>query len=593
MFLYFKKALNIIWPIGKFWILITVLFSIVNGLIPVLSIWITKELINSVLSLIEGESSSKSYSFTFLLLQFSLIVISSVLKNVQIYIDRKFQVKLDHVLQIKIFKKTTSVPFYYFDLPEFYNHLDRISGSQGVRFISPINSIFKILQETIVLSSIMIYLWSIHWSLVLLSLLAAIPYFIFNYKFGNQMFMFHLNQTPLAREVNYTSYLLQDRQNAKEIRLFNLGGHLIKHWSSKYLVNENLNLKLMRKRQFLNVSLDALTTLFYSSSAGIIIWLITKTQVKIGDFVAIGQAVQASQSAINNISESLASITEENLYLEDYFKFTEFNNIDNDQDYSKLNFPNPLKQGIQVKNFHFKYANNDNYILKDISFTISAGEKIAIVGENGSGKTTLVKCLMGLYPATKGTISFDNHCINDIKETDLRKYITVIFQDFMRYEFSVRDNIVFGDITNINNEDKMKEASINSGASKFIELLPKSYETYLGRFLYDGEDLSGGQWQKIALARALFKEGEIIILDEPTASLDPKAEIEVYKQFELLSKNKTAIYISHRMAAAKLADKIIVMKDGSIIEQGTHDELLKLEKEYFRMYKIQSEWFNK
>ncbi|XIH46996.1 hypothetical protein C1N65_28705 (plasmid) [Priestia aryabhattai] len=247
---------------------------------------------------------------------------------------------------------------------------------------------------------------------------------------------------------------------------------------------------------------------------------------------------------------------------------------------------------IEIKNATFYYPNSNRLVLDNINLTINAGERIAIVGENGSGKTTLIHCLMGLYELKKGSILINGIDINSLDIEALRRNFTVIFQDFMRYAFSVRENIIIGDVENKNDESRMYYAGEKSGISSFVESLEDGYDTPLGKIFEDGSDLSGGQWQKIAIARSVFRNSDVIILDEPTSALDPRSEYTVYKQFEDLTKGRIAIYISHRLAYTKDVDKIIVLKNGRVMEEGNHNDLMNLREIYYEMFSTQSQAYN-
>ncbi|MFC4768169.1 ABC transporter ATP-binding protein [Effusibacillus consociatus] len=531
--------------------------------------------------------------FWLLILQFLIIVCSSGIRLIQEYIDKHTEIKIDYNIQKIISNKTSSVPLAYFDMPEFYDHLNRIQGSVGNRFLAPIKNSFQIGQATIRLISYLAFLLTIHWSLLLLSVAAAIPLFIIQKKYGKRRFLLLYNQTPKAREGQYITSLLTNRESAKEIRLFQLGGYLLDRWSKTYFENARESLRLLRRNQMSNLGLEMFSGLLLTCSAGIIVWFTRSSTVRIGDFVVISQAVQGTQTSINQISSLVAQIYEESLYIQDFYKFIQFKvPILERSSQSEYPFPTPLQSGITFDNVAFRYTGSFTDSISEINFFIRAGEKIAIVGENGSGKTTLIKCLMGLYPVSSGRIYFDGINIEEIKEQDLRKNITVVFQDFMRYSFSVRDNIAFGNVERYGDIEEIKKVASKTGVDKFVKHFSKGYDTYLGKYLINGEDLSGGQWQKIALARLLFRGGEVIILDEPTASLDPRAEIELFKQFHTLTKDKTTIFISHRMAAAKMADRILVMKEGRLVEIGTHKELMENGQEYYRLYQLQSHWYS-
>ncbi|HEU4964486.1 MAG TPA: ABC transporter ATP-binding protein [Bacilli bacterium] len=590
---YLRKAFAYVWRCGKGWVLFSILAYLINGLLPLLTIWVSKEMINVVSAYLLQPSSDPTPVFRWLLLQFMIVLFGSALSNLQNYMNRRMEIRLDHDLHQMVSKKTTTAPLAYFDIPHFYHHINRVTAGVGTRFLSPVRSTLTVGKELITISSLLVYLFSVHWSLALLSLLAAVPIFLVQSKFGGQRFSLMMHQTPVAREANYISMLLKDRQTAKEIRLFNLGRYLIERWSGKFWQNADGQLKLSRRQQLTGVGLDGLTGLFFALAAGVIVWLTRSTRtIRIGDFIAIGQAVQSTQGSINNISTTFAKLFEESLYIRDFFQFLSYENPALEKPQGSEPFPVVLRHGISVENVSFRYPQEPRDALRNVSFTIRPGEKIAIVGENGSGKTTLVKLLMGLYPVSAGQICFDGLNLDQIAPDSLAKSITVIFQDFMRYSFSVHDNIALGDIERLDDRERVQEVGRLSSTDDFVKRLPDGYDTYLGRFLNEGTDLSGGQWQKIALARALFRDGEVIILDEPTAALDPQAEMDVFRHFDRLTAGKTAIFISHRMSAARMADRILVMKDGELVEVGSHDELVTLDGEYAEMYRLQAQWYN-
>jgi ATP-binding cassette, subfamily B, bacterial len=585
------KAFKILWGTNKYWVLFSVLFSIIMGFNPLLSLWISKELINSVADVLQNKTNDTTWILFFLLTQLVLTLFSSSLYKLKEYLDRKVETHLDHYLQKIIYKKNTSVPLTYFDIPEFYNYLKRVQGSQGNRFLSPIRSVIELSTTCISFFSFLAFLFNVHWSLIIICSISAIPIFLTHSKLGNSRYSLLYNQTPLAREALYTSNLLQDRQSAKEIRLFGLKEYLIKRWSEIFLKNRNEALRLAKKQQFITLGLDGLNSLIYIGSSFFIIKLILQKTLKIGDFIAIGQAVQQSLNSVNRGSTQLARIYEDSLYLSDFFNFIEFDNPVIQPQQGNEKFPNPVKNGITIENVNFSYFGGSRDVLKNISLHIQTGEKIAIVGENGSGKTTLIKCLLGLYPVTEGNIYIDNLDIQKIVQSDLHQNFTVIFQDFMKYSYTIRENIALGNLSLNENFRKIQEVALSTGVDEFTKHFKNGYDTYLGRYLREGEDLSGGQWQKIALARALIRDAQIVILDEPTAALDPKAEMDVFNQFDFLTQNKTAIFISHRMSATKLADRIVVMKNGEIVEVGTFTELIELNGEFTRMYKSQSQHY--
>lgn len=591
---YLLLALQVVWQRGKLWLLWTSFFTIISGVQPLLSLWLTMELINEITRLISSADGNYGKSMALLLLQFLLVISYSLATKVNHYINQKFEVSLDHHLQRQIFTKGSSLPYHLLEDPKIHNHLQRILGSSSASFLAPIHNTMGIGRSILHSLSYMGFLLSFHWSLVVVALLPTVSLFRLQVKLGAESFQVHYRQAPPARETRYISNLLTDKQSGKEIRLFGLTDVLLNRWSKQFMKSSKEVLALLKKRSILEALMEGLSALFYIFAAMIMIWLAVTSRLTIGDFVSLSQAVQGVQVAIQQVSQEVSTFFEKRLYLRDFYQFLQ---LGEEEGKSKGTVPEQPKQlisqkGIVFENVSFSYPNSHKKALKNVSFHIQPNEKVAIVGENGSGKTTIVKCLLGLYQPDHGHIYYNGQEIALINHEEMKKEFTVIFQDFMRYQFTLRDNIVFGDISDGDNWHRMEQAAKDSGVDHFARKLPDGYNTFLGKMLYDGEDLSGGQWQKIALARGLFRDGEVIILDEPTAALDPKMELEVFQNFDSLTKGKTAIYISHRMAAAKMADRIIVLKEGEIIEMGNHQELMDLGKEYFTMYQSQAKWFS-
>ncbi|MED2037899.1 ABC transporter ATP-binding protein [Bacillus wiedmannii] len=585
---YIFRTYKLIWNLQKSWLFYSMTFMILLGLLPVATIWITKELVNTVSLLITNKQNDYNLSIFLLITQFLLLLTETIIKQIQHYVDEKIHFKLNKFLTEQIAQKTIKIPYSYFDDPDFYNRTNRVKSNTGRRLLSPINSLFSIIQSLITIISLILLLISIHWSLALISTFIFIPTILIKSYLGNKSFQLTKKLTPIVREASYIENLIMEKESAKEVRLFNLYPHFIKRWQNKYNENMRYSLSFLKTKSKAEIFLDGIIAISYCGAAGIIIWLIKKSAVKIGDFVSIGQAVHSTQSSLHDISASFAQLYEDILYIYDYFNYidsfeeSELNNV------SQFSFPSKLNKGIRFENVSFSYPNSDKIILKNISFSINPGEKVVIVGHNGSGKTTLVKCLLGLYPITSGNIYFDDIPIQNINLQSLREHTTVLFQDFIHYFFTVDENIYFGDIQNKHDTNKIKDATKQAGIYDYIESLPNKSKTYLGRFLQEGEELSGGQWQKIAIARALFKNSPIMILDEPTSALDPLSEKEIFDKFQQMALGKTAIMISHKMSAAKLADKILVLDNGALVETGSHKELIENYKTYYKLYTTQA-----
>ncbi|MEK5389513.1 MULTISPECIES: ABC transporter ATP-binding protein [Heyndrickxia] len=492
--------------------------------------------------------------------------------------------------------KLISVPYYYYEIPSFYNHQYRILNNYGSRFLRPVKNLVEAVQNIISIVSYISFLYFIHWSLIFLGVVVAIPTLVIQYKYGNKKFAFHKDQSGKLREANYIIGLFGSKQSTKEIRLFKLRDKLLQRWKEIVLTNNKKYIRILNKQNRLSVGIDAFSGLLYALALVLIVYVIKIKKLSVGNFVTTIQSLKELQFSVNRISFLVALILESSLYIKDFFEFIDYE-IDNKgtiNEKIQLSLDNSrsiFSKGISVENLYYKYPLSDTYTLNNISFVIKPKEKVAIVGDNGSGKSTLIKILVGLYQPTQGKIFFSEKEIREIKDDDLRKNMTAIFQDFVKFAYSVKENIAFSDLDNITNEEKIKNVGLISGVDKLVEKLPKGYDTNLGKILPNSIDISGGEWQKIALSRALFKNSNIIILDEPTASLDPKSELSIFNQFMEIVKEKTAIFISHRMASARMADRIIVMKQGEIVEEGSHEYLMKKKGEYYNMYESQASWY--
>ncbi|WP_259418179.1 ABC transporter ATP-binding protein [Bacillus toyonensis] len=589
------QAFKLLWRTSKFTLLFLICIQLSVGFIPAAKLLITSKLINEVASIIDGSTTKYNSAIFLILIQLLISAGLFALMRLQELITIRLQFKLDYQIEKDLIQKINYISYEMYEYPDFYNHLNRVTngGSIANHLIVPVKSVISTVSGCIALTSIIIILYQVHWSLVLVSLASFLPYLYYNSRFGKQTFSLMVFQTPTKRKMSYFRSLLYDKNSVKEVRLFNLNSYFINKWENLYLKNMKESLNLTTKQEYTRIMLDVLKLGFYSLASILVLILITNRKAKIGDFVTSVQAIEQIQSHSAGIASEIANVYSNLFYIEDYFKLLnliEQEKVNNSSDIENYKIVSIEK--IEFKNASFVYPNSEKKVLSNINLTIHTGEKLAIVGENGSGKTTLIHCLMGLYELKEGEILINDINIKLLDMQAVRKKCTVIFQNFMRYAFSIKDNILVGDIEQYNSADcnrKLYSAATKSGVLDFTENLKDKFDTQLGKVFEDGVDLSGGQWQKIAIARSIFRESDLIILDEPTAALDPRSEYEIYKQFENLTNDKIAIYISHRLAYTKNVDKIVVLRDGEIIEEGTHSDLIKLNQVYYEMYNMQSD----
>lgn len=586
--LYIKRMLLIVWSIDPFLLFITLSLRISQALIPVLQTWLTLQLVNQITLLLEKGSSFILTPLNTLLIQLLLFMASAGIKACDRYVISKLKIRTQYHFDQLIAEKSSKIPLINMESSGYYDHFFRISGN-SVRVINLIDNVFSILQNIVILFSLLILMAAVHWGLALGVLLLIIPSLIVNITMGNLRYRQMLEQTPVERKTGYLLDLLSSRSTAKELRSFNLSQYFIGKWSNLFWKNGYEKLYLEKKTSLSIFVVDAIGIIVTGAVTTLLIWLGAVGKLTMGAYVAMTQTLTTVQRALEDIAFRLAAIYEDSLFSNPMFTFLELPEENHEE--KVLPFPKKILKGIQVWNLSFTYPEQNTKALQDISFHINQGEKIAIVGENGSGKTTLIKCLLGLYPVTEGEILIDDIDVRLINLSELRNNITVLYQDFVQYQFSAGENIGIGRVDKILDKEMIFQAADKGGAIDFIKDLPLGFDTQLGPYFSGGVELSLGQWQRMAISRAFFRDSQIVILDEPTAALDPLAEAAIFDQFMTLSEGKTAIFISHRLGSCRNADRIIVMKEGRIVESGNHNELIHLQGEYTRMFQAQSKWY--
>ncbi|MDU7473161.1 MAG: ABC transporter ATP-binding protein [Paenibacillus macerans] len=584
------------WYVAKLEIIFSIFLKIGQAIIPSLHLLVTKLLIDSISNVLQGD-----VAIDIVIKYLGLQAITMVLSHILIAIDRlnsiKMQNKITYATEEKIITKTSTIPILHFEKSEFYDQLLRVSSGQSQRVVEMFNGPLNILQNLLTLTTIIGLISTIHWITSISVVIFAIFPLIINIKVSKLNFKLNKEITPLTRLINYFLNLLKHRDSAKEIRVFQLQNHLIDRWRRLYVTYTRKKFSFEVYSTYLRTGTEIFTTLLIAVNLGFIIWVGIKNKLTIGDYTAITQAFVSVQGILVSLSYSVSSLYANALAIQELIQFlemsdeltTEYNNIDKSFSNEDKDF---IGNGIVVKDLQFSYDNN-RVVLDHLSFSIKPGERVAIVGDNGAGKSTLVKCLLGLYRTYDGSIYYGNKELKQLPINRVFNHVSALFQDFGKYELTVSENISFGNIKYIHDQDKILEASKKGGAYTFINQLPFGFNTQLGRSFNGGTEISGGQWHRIAISRAFIRDSEVIILDEPAASLDPFAEASLYENFANLSKGKTTILISHRLSSCVNADLILVMREGKIVEQGKHEELLAQNGYYAKMFLLQANSYQK
>ncbi|MEM7656927.1 MAG: ABC transporter ATP-binding protein, partial [Bacteroidota bacterium] len=426
--------------------------------------------------------------------------------------------------------------------------------------------------------------------LILLLVIAVIPAFISETHFNQRSYSLARSWTPQRRELDYLRYLGASDQTAKEVKVFGLQGFLRDRFAKVaheyYLANRLLAIK----RAGWGFVFHTLGTIGYYAAYVVIIIQTINGQITLGDLTFLSGSFNRLRNTLSSILSRFSTIAQNALYLADFFDFLELEpNITSPV--KPRPFPQPIQQGFVFEQVSFQYPGSEKYAMRDLSFTLHAGEKLALVGENGAGKTTLVKLLGRLYDPSEGRILLDGHDLREYDLNELRQAIGVIFQDYVRFQLSAEENIAIGQIEELPNRPMIETAAHKSLADTVVSDLPGGYEQRLGRRFEGGVELSGGQWQKIALGRAYMREAQLMILDEPTAALDARAEYEVFERFAELTQDRMAVLISHRFSTVRMADRILVLKQGQLQEIGTHEELLANDALYAELFHLQAQGY--
>lgn len=582
-------ALRLVWQSSPQWTLARVLVLSLQGVLPLLSLFLLKLIIDQIAVSLSAADKSAAFEHALFLLILSgcVMLITSLFTSLAEVVNAAQSYRVTDYIQELLFQKSAEIDLAYYENAQYYDTLQRAQQEAPFRPNQILNRIAQVLQNGISLAGILVLLLSLYWGLAGILLVAALPALWVRLKFAKVQYQWQRKRTALERRSMYLSVLLSHDQFAKEIRLFNLGNLFRKQGREVRLQMYREQLQLMIRRAIASLSAESFAKVLTVLVFVYIAYETIQGRLKIGDLVLYQQALQRGEAALQGVLSGLSGLYEDNLFLSNLYEFLNLTPQIADPAQPKA-FPNPVQSGIEIEAVSFQYADTPRQALNGVSLKIQPGETIALVGENGCGKTTLVKLLCRLYEPTEGRILIDGTDIREFAIADLRQEISVIFQDYAKYYFSAHDNIWLGNIQSVANQD-VEQAARRSGAHDVIERLPKGYDTILGKLFEHGEELSIGQWQKIALARAFLRNSQLIVLDEPTSAMDPKAEYEVFQRFRELTRDQMAVLISHRLSTVKMADRIYLMANGHITEAGTHAELIQLNGSYAQLFESQAE----
>ncbi len=579
-------GLRIVWESGPRVAIAGFALQVLSALIPIGIAAVSAAIIGEVASVVKGNHPLASYFWWLVAAEFGLALTGSVLSRTIDYCDNVLADRFIRHVSIKVMDHASKLDLESYEDPEFYDRLER-ARVQATDRVSMIQAVGRALQQfvTAVTFSVSICLFS-PWILLLL-IAGVVPAFVGESHFAFLGYSLRFRQTPARRQLDYLRVLGASKESAKELKLFGLSKHLTNRYAhiSDEIYEQNVSLS---KRRLLATSLfSILSASAYYGAYAFVIYRTVEGDLSLKALVYLAAAIAGASSNIQQIFSSFTSIADQALFLTDFLNLFRFEPKVKSKPNAVL-APRPIREGFVFDQVTFAYPGTTRPVLDNLDLRIEPGQRIALVGENGQGKTTLVKLITRLYDPTRGRILLDGVDLRDYDLDDLHREIAVIFQDFMRYEMTGRENIAMGRIEEIENFSKLSAAARKSLADAVLRRLPKRYEQMLGRRFEGGVDLSGGEWQKIALARAYLRDAQLLILDEPTAALDARSEREVFMRFSELTIGKTALLISHRFSTVRMADRILVLEGGKIVEDGCHSQLIARGERYSKMFELQA-----
>lgn len=580
---------SMIWKTSPFLTFSNIILRLLKSAIPVSQLYIGKLIIDEVIRLINAPEKDFSQLWLWIGLELGLAILSEVFNRLISLSDALLGDLYANHSSVELMHKAASLDLAMFEDSEFYDKLERARRQTTGRVVL-MSMVLNQVQDLITIAFLGVGVVAFEPWLILVLAIAVIPSFISEGYFSRFGYSLVRSWTPQRRELDYLRYIGASVETAKEIKVFGIDRFLTERFSRIAKEYYEANKALAIRRAFWGAMLQILSVASYYGAYILIILRTVAGALSVGDMTFLSGSFNRLQNQLQGLLSGFNRIAESALYLQDYFDFLAIEPSIGDAP-DAIEPPPEINEGIRFENVGFKYPGTDIWAVRHISFLLKAGEKLALVGENGAGKTTLVKLLARMYDPSEGRILLDGQDIRNFKIQSYRNMIGVIFQDFVRFSFRADENVAVGQIEKISEETQIVDAAERSLADPVIRKLPGGYQQMLGKRFAEGVDLSGGEWQKVALARAYMRDAQIVILDEPTAALDARAEFEVFKRFAELTSGKTAVIISHRFSTVRMADRILVLKNGEMIELGTHKELLAGNSLYAELFNLQAQGY--
>lgn len=573
-------ALKVVYRYCKKPFFLRIVQMLIMSVKPALSVLVLEKLIDNTQLLIRNEENRVVLWMSLLVL---LLLLYSIAVSMENYISILLEKKVNETFSEHILKKYLTIPYQCFETPEIQDIINKVGSQPQNVFMTLFFNVTNIISMVFSIISLVFVFFRVSLWLSLIFLIVIVVMVFGNIKATEYLNCMYLDQTQEERKMGYLYSLLSEKHSVLELRIFDAFSYIKEKWNkiNTRILKERIQ-KTVYSEKYKIVSNLGLCG-WIVGLMGILIYSLYRNQISVGMFTSVLTSATSVVSMSKVFAESVADVSRKHLNIFCYEQFMELP----EKEYGEETVHEKEKHFIEFKNVSFSYPCKDEEIIHNLSLSFYTDEHIAIVGKNGAGKSTIIKLLVGLYKPSNGTIMLDGKDIQSYSKDELRKVIGVVFQDYKEYELTVRENIAFGDIGNINSDQRIRE-TLELG---MISELGDKLDQPLGRIEQEGQDLSGGQWQRLAIARACFSSAEFVVLDEPTAALDPIAESEVYKNFLNVKGMKGCLIISHRLASAKISDRIIVMDKGMKVEEGNHEQLMGKLGVYYNMFSAQKEWY--
>jgi len=579
-------VLRFVWESGRAVVLLGLIARVIASLLPPALFWVSKLIIDTIYRILTTHQPIGTRLWWLVALEFAIAVSIAVLGRLIDYLDTLLAGKYMHHISVRVMEHAASLDLLAYEDPVFYDRLER-ARVQATDRLYMIQAIGRLIQQVITTITLSVSIMFFSPWLLLLLIVGVIPAFVGETHFAFLGYAKNFRQTPIRRQLDYLRILGGSKEAAKELKLFGLRDFLSSRFKglSEQVYEEDV--ALARRKVAAGSVLSAIGTAGYYTAYVFAVWRTVTGVFSFGTLTFLANAIRDASSNLQQTFSTLSTIADQALFMTDLIAFFEMRpKIESKP--NALPAPRPIRIGFEFRNVSFRYPGSSRLVLNGLNFQLRPGERVALIGENGEGKTTIVKLLTRLYDPLEGQILLDGVDLREYDLADLYKEIGVIFQDYMRYEMTARENIAVGRIEEVNNLELLRRSAEKSMASDVVGKLGAGYDQMLGRRFEGGVDLSGGEWQKVALARAYLRDAQVLVLDEPTSALDARSEYEVFQRFAELTAGKMALFISHRFSTVRMADRIVVLENGRIAEEGDHDALTSLGGRYAEMFELQA-----